>query len=304
MSATTKISYAQALAEAIRIEMQRSADVLCVAAADAAGRSPVVAELSAAFGPDRVVELDAGVHPIAAAAGMAARGARVVCEARLARLGPEGLAPLAELDSELEGAVVARIPDGGPEPGAVAPAPLADWALETPLAVAAPATPADAKGLLTARIRGGSSCCLLEAEQLYGTVGDVPEGSHPVEAESARVEGDERLSRVSVVAYGLGSRVAAAARDRSKSGFELVDLRLLRPLDRNAVAASVGRTGKAAVLEPAASRRVTGEVAAMLLSEAFELLDGPLARIELPAATDIDEAAATVAERVDDLAGY
>ena len=310
MTATTKISYAQALGEAIRMEMHRNPDVVCIAADGVAARSPVTTDLAGAFGPDRIVTLETHARPVSVAAGMAANGLRVICEARAAQLGPDALAPLSELEPGAPGSVVLRVPDGGPElAGEDAPS-IEGRLLDSPnLSVIAPGTPADAKGMLAGSIRGSGSFCVLEAEPLYATVDDVPEGMHVVEAGRATVAVRGERPRVSIVGYGLGARVAGRALELVEADAELVDLRSLRPLDREALAASVGRSGKVAVLEPAGSTRVAAEVAAVLLADAFEYLDGPLARIELPAGSRVEgdegEAAArTVAERIDELVAY
>ena len=310
MTATTKISYAQALGEAIRMEMHRNPDVVCVAADGAAPRSPVTADLAAAFGPDRIVTLETHARPLSVAAGMAANGLRVICEARVAQLGPDALAPLSELEPGAAGSVVLRVPDGGPELAEADPVSVEGRLLDAPnLSVIAPGTPADAKGMMAGCIRGSGSFCVLEAEPLYAMVDDVPEGMHLVEAGSATVTVRGDRPKVSVVGYGLGARVADRALELIEAEAELVDLRSLRPLDREALTASVGRTGKVAVLEPAGSSRVAAEVAAVLMADAFEYLDGPLARIELPSSSRIsgdesEAAAQAVAERIDGLVAY
>lgn len=307
MTATTKISYAQALGEAIRMEMHRNPDVVCIAANGAAARSPVTADLVGAFASDRIVTLETHVRPVSVAAGMAANGLRVICEARVGQLGPDALAPLSELEPGAAGSIVLRVPDGGPELAEPDPVSIEGRLLDSPnLSVIAPGTPADAKGMLAGCIRGSGSFCVLEAEPLYAMVDDVPEGMHVVEAGTATVAVRGERPKVSVVGYGIGTRVAGRALELIGIDAELVDLRSLRPLDREALTASVGRTGKVAVLEAAGSTRVAAEVAAVLLADAFEYLDGPLTRIELPAGSQLEGDAATrsVAERIDELVAY
>lgn len=306
MTLTTKISYAQALSEAIRMEMHRSPDVVCLASDGAATRSPVTSDLAGAFGSERIIQLESNIRPVSVAAGMAARGMRVICEVRAAQLGPEALAPLSELHPETAGCVVLRVPDGGPELTDATIAPIEGRLLDTPnLGVLVPGSPADAKGVLVGCIRAPGSFCVLEPEPLYSSVGDVPEGSHVVETGSATVERRGENPRISVLGYGVGTTVAGGALDLLGAEAELIDLRSLRPLDAEAITDSVGRTGKVAVVEPAGSTRVSAEVAAVLLSEAFEYLDGPLGRIELPAGTLADgRTAEAVAGQVDELLAY
>ena len=301
----TKLSYREALAEAIRMEMHRDPSVVCLAGSVAG--SPV-ADLDAAFGSDRIIDPGPGVPPLPIAVGMAARGMRVICEARPERLAPAGLVTVGELGED-EGTLVLRIPHGGHTPaGPSLPHGIEGWLLDTPdLAVAAPSTPADAKGLMATAIRGSGPVCVLEQEALYAIVDDVPEGSHITDLGNASVSASG--SRLSVIAYGLGATVAAAAIERSQVEAELVDLRSIRPLDRNALAGSVGRTGKVAVVEPPGSTRVGAEVAAVLLTDAFEYLDGPMKRIEVALEAGIDEdvleeAIDRLAEEIDDLVTY
>jgi pyruvate/2-oxoglutarate/acetoin dehydrogenase E1 component len=299
---TTKISYAQALSEAIRMEMHRSPEVVCVASDGAAARSPITADLATAFGSERIIKLEANVRPVSVAVGMAARGMRVICEARTAQLGPEALAPLSELDPGAPGSVVLRIPDGGPEPGGLALSPIEGRLLDTPHAsLVAPATPADAKGMMVGCIRASGSHCVLESEPLYASVGDVPEGSHLVQSGTATIEAWGERPKLSIIAYGAGARLADRALQTAGVDAELIDLRSLRPLDRQALTSSIGRTGKAVVIEPEGSTRVGAEVAALLMAHAFEYLDGPLTRIALAPG---DEDAARLAEGIEDLARY
>lgn len=311
MTATTKISFAQALGEAIRREMHRDPNVVCVAAGSSVRRSPITADLASVFDADRIIELEAHARPVSVAAGMASRGLRVICEARAAQLGPDALAPLSELDPGAAGSIVLRVPDGGPELTEAALSPIETRLLDTPhLKLVSPGTPADAKGMLVGCIRRSGSSCVLESEPLYATVGDVPEGAHLVEPGSAAVERHGPHPKVSVVAYGLGVHLASRALELAGVDAELIDLRTIRPLDREVIAASAARTGKVAVVEPAGSTRVGAEVAAVLLSDAFEYLDGPLERIELPSVVSaLDDprgvaAAESIAERVSGLASY
>ncbi len=151
------------------------------------------------------------------------------------------------------------------------------------LKVVAPATPADAKGLLVAAFEDGNPVLYLEHKLLYrSSRGPVPTGYHALPLGRARIarEGED----ATVVTYGVGVTWALEAAERlsaeSRRKVEVIDLRTLLPWDVETVVSSVRRTGRALVLHEAP---VTGgfgaEVAATLGQAAFEWLDAPVARL-------------------------
>lgn len=153
--------------------------------------------------------------------------------------------------------------------------------MQTPgLKVVAPATAADAKGLLTSAIRDPNPVCFLEHKGLYRSVrGEVPEGEHAVPLGEARLaaEGEE----MSVIAYGsavgLAERVAATT---GQGRIEVLDLRTLVPLDTAAILASARKTGKVLVAHEATRGAGIGaEIAALIAEEAFDDLDAPVRRL-------------------------
>jgi pyruvate/2-oxoglutarate/acetoin dehydrogenase E1 component len=155
--------------------------------------------------------------------------------------------------------------------------------LQTPgLKVVAPATAADAKGLLTAAMRDPNPVCFMEHKGLYRYVKDqVSEGEHVVELGSARVarEGEE----MTVIAYGSAVHLALDAAEELGESIELLDLRSLCPLDTDAILASARKTGKVLVAHEATrSCGVGAEVAALVAAEAFEDLDAPVRRLTAP----------------------
>jgi pyruvate/2-oxoglutarate/acetoin dehydrogenase E1 component len=147
--------------------------------------------------------------------------------------------------------------------------------------VAIPATPADAKGLLAAAIRDPDPVVVLEPKLIYRTArGEVPEGEHVVPLGEARVarEGTD----VSLIAYGAMAALAERAADalEGEASCEVLDLRSLKPLDEDALLASVAKTGRAVVIQEAP--RVAGfgaEVAAVLAEKAIFDLRGPVLRV-------------------------
>jgi pyruvate dehydrogenase E1 component beta subunit len=149
------------------------------------------------------------------------------------------------------------------------------------LKVVIPATPADAKGLLKAAIRDDNPIVFIESEVMYALKGEVPAGEHVVPLGMADVK---RAGRdVTIVTWGRQVHtVLQAATELAEGGIEceVVDLRTIRPLDTQAVLASVRRTHRCLVVQegwPFAG--VAAEVVALVARQAFEDLDAPPERV-------------------------
>lgn len=134
------------------------------------------------------------------------------------------------------------------------------------LLVAAPATPADAKGLLKTAIRLDDPVCFIEHKALYGVRGDVPDGEHLVPFGRASVVRPGR--DVTVVSWSMMVPMSVQAAERlAEAGIEaeVIDIRTLVPLDEQAILASIERTGRLLVVQEAPLRSGYGaEVAAMV----------------------------------------
>ena len=153
------------------------------------------------------------------------------------------------------------------------------------LKVVVPSTPHDARGLLRSSIRDDDPVLFFEHKKMYRSVrGDVPEGDFVVPLGRARVT--HPGSQLTVIAYGLMAHYALEAADRvAEEGIsvEVVDLRTLRPLDKDTVLTSVRKTGKCLVVyEDNKFGGYGAEVAAIVAEEAFDYLDGPVTRIAGP----------------------
>src|SRR5207245_10471626 len=122
------------------------------------------------------------------------------------------------------------------------------WLSHIPgLKVVAPATPADAKGLLKSAIRDANPVIVLEGEMLDNGEGDVPDGEHLVPIGQAEVK---RLGRdVTVICHSktvaVALRAAEQLAEQEGVSAEVLDLRSLRPLDEAAIVGSVARTNRA-----------------------------------------------------------
>ena len=174
------------------------------------------------------------------------------------------------------------------------------------LKVIAPVTPADAKGLLKSAVRDNAPVLILENERLYGEQGDVPEGDEALvpigKARIIRQGGD-----ITLIGYSMSvPEIEKAADILAKEGIlaDVIDLRSIRPLDKDALIASVKKTNRAVVVEEAYGFAGIGaEIAAMLNEEAFDDLDAPVTRLSLsdipiPYADNLEAASIRQADEV------
>jgi len=153
------------------------------------------------------------------------------------------------------------------------------------LKVVVPSMPADAHGLLKSAIRDPDPVLFLEHKKVYRlVVEEIPDGDHlvPIGPAAVRREG----TNLSCFSWGLMTHYcleAAAQLETEGVSVEVIDLRTLAPLDRDAILKSVGKTGKAIVVhEDNVTGGFGGEVAAIISEQAFESLDGPVMRVAAP----------------------
>jgi pyruvate/2-oxoglutarate/acetoin dehydrogenase E1 component len=280
----TRISYRDAIAEAVRIEMGRDNTIVCV------GNETNGPTLRRLFGEDRVLDLaPAERTTLGVAAGAALVGLRPLCDTTPAELlahGFEQLASAAELHRR-EGRPVPMVvrvlcddevaaeptdPDG-PE----------RWLLPVAgLKVLAPASAADAKGLMVSALRDPGPVCVLERVELYDDVAEVPEGAYAARIGTARLAMPGE--RMTVLTHGAAVRIAERAAHELDAGIAVLDLRTLTPLDTASVLERVQRTGKVLIVEQAANySTVAAALTAAIWEGGFEYLDAPLQRIGLGA---------------------
>jgi acetoin:2,6-dichlorophenolindophenol oxidoreductase subunit beta len=152
------------------------------------------------------------------------------------------------------------------------------------LKVVCPATPYDAKGLLIEAIRDNDPVIFCEHKLLYGMEGDVPEESYSIpfgEANIAR-DGDD----VTIVTYGRMVHYALdAAQKLAKEGIEagVIDLRTTSPLDEETILESARRTGRVVVVDEANPRcSIATDIAALVAQRAFHDLKAPVGMVTAP----------------------
>ena len=181
------------------------------------------------------------------------------------------------------------------------------WYASVPgLIVIAPYDAADAKGLLKAAIRSDDPVVFLENELIYGRSFELPElDDHVLPIGKARImrEGSD----VTIVSYSIGvglSLEAAATLAGEGIEAEVLDLRTLRPLDREAVLASLAKTNRLVIAEegwPVCG--IAAEVMAICMEDGFDHLDAPVLRVcnedvPLPYAANLEKIALIDAARI------
>jgi pyruvate dehydrogenase E1 component beta subunit len=150
------------------------------------------------------------------------------------------------------------------------------------LKVVAPGTPADAKGLLKSAIRDDNPVIFIEAELLYGTRGEVPEGEHLVPIGLADVKRPGRDVTLITWSRMLTACVLPAAEALAAEGIdaEVVDLRSLKPFDQEAIAQSVKKTNRVVIVEESWGFASFGaHLADFIQRELFDDLDAPVLRV-------------------------
>lgn len=287
------LTYLEAIRDGLRYELGRDARVLLMGEDIGVygGAFKVTDGLLAEFGPQRVIDTPmAELAMIGVASGMGFMGLRPVVELQFADFittGFDSIVQYAATNHYRWGGAVPitlRAPSGGGLRGGPfhSQNPEAWFAHAPGLKVVAPATPADARGLLLSAIRDPNPVIYLESKALYRTLkGPVPDG------ESLTPIGQACLARAggqaSIITYGAMLHEALAAADQVGADIDVLDLRSLKPLDVDAILATARKTGKVLIVHEAwLTAGLGGEVAALISEHAFEHLDAPVRRLAAP----------------------
>jgi pyruvate/2-oxoglutarate/acetoin dehydrogenase E1 component len=282
----------EAVNDALHVEMERDENVMVMGedVGRAGGVFRATAGLLDRFGADRCVDTplaEAGI--LGSAVGLCMAGFRPVCEMQYDAFAYPGLDQLIthvgryrwRTGGKMTFPITIRMPYGG---GVRAPelhddSPEAYYVHTPGIKVAIPSTPADAKGLLAAAIRDPDPVVILEPKLVYRTErGDVPEGEHVVPLGRARVAREG--SDLTLVAYGAMVPLCLRAADDLDASVEVLDLRSLKPLDEDALLASVAKTGRVVLVQEAP--RTCGyaaELAAIIAEKALLDLRAPVQRV-------------------------
>ena len=285
----------EALRDAMAEEMRRDGDVFVMGeeVAEYQGAYKVTQGLLQEFGARRVIDTPITEHGFAGiAVGAAMTGLRPIVEFMTWNFAMQGIdhiinsaaKTLYMSGGQMGAPIVFRGPNGAASRvGAQHSQDYSAWYSNVPgLKVIAPHTAADFKGLLKSAIRDPNPIIFLENEILYGQQFEVPVGEDilvPIgKAKVARAGKD-----VTLVSFAIGMTYALkAAAELAKEGIEaeVIDLRTIRPMDKDTIIASVMKTGRCVTVEEGWPQSGIGsEIMAVIMERAFDYLDAPVIRV-------------------------
>ena len=290
------LTYAQAIHEALAEEMRRDKKVVVLGedVGKLGGVFRVTKGLLEEFGPERVMDTPLSENAIIGAAmGAAIMGYRPVAEIMymdfLHECGDQLVNHLPKMHFMTGGkltapAVIRTQYSLGRNTGAQHSQFFPSLYMNTPgIMVAAPSTPADAKGLLKTAIRGSNPVLFIESAALYGTKGVVPEDETLIPFGKADIK--RAGSDVTIVAVSRMVGEALAAADALSSegiGVEVIDPRTLVPLDTDSILASVKKTARLVTAEDSiVTCGVGAEIVARVTERAMDCLEN-VVRIACP----------------------
>lgn len=292
----SEVTYLEAIKQGMREEMLRDERVY-VLGEDVAiygGAFKVTAGFLDEFGPMRVVDTPLSESAIIGAAiGSALMGQRPIAEMQFADFIVCGFDQIVNMAAKLHyrNRMAVSIVIRGPSGGGVHGGPFHSqnpeaWFVHCPgLKVVAPGSPIDAYGLIKSAVRDDDPVIYFEHKFLYRRLTEeLPGDDFTVPIGKARIV--QEGSDLTIYTYGwMVEQAKEAARQLEGEGVsaEIVDLRTLLPLDKEAILRSIEKTSKALIVhEDTRTLGVGAEVAAILAEEAFDMLDGPIVRVTAP----------------------
>lgn len=304
-----KMTYAEGIREAMRTKMKEDPNVILFGedVGKFGGCFGVSGDLWQEFGDDRVRDtpISEGVI-VGAAVGSAACGLKPIAELMFIDFVTVGMDQLVNqaakmrymFGGKINLPMVVRVPAGGGIGGAAQHSQsLEAWATHVPgLKVVYPSNAQDAYGLLLASIDDQNPVVFVENKVLYSMKNDVDENElKPIPLGKARIA--KEGADVTIITYGrqvYDSLQAAEILAKDGINAEVIDLRTLYPLDKEAIFNSVAKTHKVVFVSEECKRGAyTGDIAAMIAEECFYECDAPIKRVgalntPIPFATDLE----------------
>ncbi|MGO9084246.1 MAG: alpha-ketoacid dehydrogenase subunit beta [Candidatus Sulfotelmatobacter sp.] len=287
-----QLTYLEAVRQGIWEEMERDPTVFCLGEDIGiyGGAFKVTDGFIDRFGPERVIDTPIAESAIVGAAfGASLTGMRPVAEFQFMDFIGCAFNQISNMVAKthyLWGApapLVLRGPSGGYVHGGPFHSQNPEmWFVHNPgLKVICPATPYDAKGLIKAAIRDNNPCIFFEHKYLYRRIKEeVPAEDYVVPIGKARLAREGKDLGIITYAAMVHTALEAAEILKNEIDLEILDLRTVAPLDREAIVETVKKTNKVIILhEHSRTGGLAGEIAAIINEEAFDSLDGPIIRI-------------------------
>jgi len=317
-----KTTYREAMRAALRDAMQRDERVFLMGedVGRYGGSFAVSLGLLEEFGPERIRDTPLSESGfVGAGIGAALGGMRPVVEIMTVNFS------LLALDQIINNAatllhmsggqfnvpIVIRMTTGaGRQLGAQHSHSLEGWYAHIPgLRILAPATLADARGMLWTALQDPDPVLIFEHGSLYNVAGELDEDAGAVGIDKSAVlrQADGSADTVTLITYGGTLPLVLEAADQLSGegiGTDVIDLRTLRPLDTHTLLDSVARTHRAVVVDEGwRSGSISAEIAARISEQAFFDLDAPVERVcseevPVPYAKHLEQAALPSVERV------
>jgi pyruvate/2-oxoglutarate/acetoin dehydrogenase E1 component len=293
-----KITFKEALREALREEMKRDSTVFLLGEDIGrywGGAFKVTDGLAEEFGDERVRDTPISESTIiGTAVGAAITGMHPVAEIMFGDLTALAMDQIANQAAKIRymfggqanAPLVIRTPFGaGVNIASHHSQSLEAWFMHVPgLLVAVPSMAYDAKGLLKTAIRGSDPVFFCEHKLLYPLAGEVPEEEYTVPFGVADVKKEGTDVTVVATSY-MVHKALNVAKELEKEGInvEVVDPRTLIPLDKQKIVSSVKKTGRLVIVtEDCKTAGVSAEIAAVVAEEALDYLDAPIKRVAEP----------------------
>ena len=322
-SNTKSIRFIDAISDGLKQSMEKYPETVIMGQdiADYGGVFKVTEGFVDAFGKERVRNTPLCESAIVGAAlGLSIKGKKAIMEMQFADFVTVGFNQIVNNLAKLhyrwnENAdVVIRMPTGaGVGAGPFHSQSNEAWFFHTPgLKIVYPSSPKDAKGLLAAAIEDPNPVMVFEHKALYRSLsGDVPTEYYTTEIGKANLisEGND----LSIITYGMGVHWAKEAVKKLNISADILDLRTLLPLDKEAIFNTVRKTGKVLILhEDCLTGGIGGEISALINENCFEALDAPIFRCAsldspVPFASDLERqflANDQLEERISTLINY
>jgi len=288
---TKELRLIDAISEGLKQSMEKHKDLVIMGQdiAEYGGVFKITEGFVEQFGKDRVRNTPICESAIVEAGmGLSIAGIKSVVEMQFADFATSGFNPIVNYLAksyyrwQQAADVVIRMPCGG----GIAAGPFHSqtneaWFTKTPgLKVVYPAFPYDAKGLLATAINDPNPVLFFEHKALYRTIRqDVPTDYYTLPFGEAALLKEGKA--VTIITYGAGVHWALETLENNTDiSADLIDLRSLQPLDKDAIFNSVKKTGRAIILqEDSLFGGIASDISAMLMENCFEYLDAPVKRV-------------------------